>query len=94
MGEGWSPVDGEPGDGVVEVVLAGQGVDPGGVERGVAEEFGDGDDVGAGADQVGGEGVAQDVWGDGVFDAGDLGDPGDDPVGGAGRQPCAGAVEE
>jgi len=45
-----SAVDGEPADRRVEVVVGGQRVDPGRVERGVAEEFGDRDDVDAGAD--------------------------------------------
>jgi hypothetical protein len=40
------------------------GVDPGGVQRGVAEQFGDGDLGDAGADEVGAELVTQHVRGD------------------------------
>ncbi|ORT93082.1 hypothetical protein UK99_20295, partial [Frankia casuarinae] len=43
----WFVVDGDPVDGVLDVVVGGQGVDPDGVDAGVAEEFGDQDEVGA-----------------------------------------------
>lgn len=45
-------------------------IDPGRVEGGVAEQLGDGDDVGAGVDQVGTKGMAQDVRGDQLGQAG------------------------
>jgi hypothetical protein len=41
------------------------GVEANGVEAGMAEHVGDGDQVGAAADEGGGEGVAADVGGDG-----------------------------
>ena len=43
------------------------GVEANGVEAGVAEHVGDGDQVGAAADEGGGEGVAADVSGDVFF---------------------------
>jgi hypothetical protein len=46
------------------------GVDLGGGEAGVAEEFLDGAQVGAGLQQVGGEGVTQGVGADAVLGAG------------------------
>lgn len=69
-------------------------IDPGRVEGGVAEQLGDGDDVGAGVDQVGSKGMAQDVRGDQLGQARDGRDVADDLVGGTGGQSAAGAVEE
>ena len=45
----------------------GVGVEANGVEAGVAEHVSDGDQVGAAADEGGGEGVAADVGGDVFF---------------------------
>lgn len=50
----------------------------------MAEEVGDGDQVGAGADEGGGESVAQGVGGDLFADVGGGGDSGDDDGVGAG----------
>ncbi|MEV6040767.1 hypothetical protein AB0L65_57345 [Nonomuraea sp. NPDC052116] len=46
-------IGGEASDGVFEVGVGREGVPAGGVEAGVAEEFGDDDDVDARAQQVG-----------------------------------------
>src|SRR5713226_1820540 len=46
---------------------AGVGVEANGVEAGMAEHVGDGDQVGAAADEGGGEGAAADVGGDVLF---------------------------
>jgi hypothetical protein len=59
----------------------------------VAEELGDGDEVGSASYEVGAEGVAQDVRGDEVAEGGCGGDTGDDLVGAAGGQAGSGAVE-
>src|SRR6266516_640839 len=57
--------------------------------------FGDGDQVGAAADEGGGEGVAADVGGDVLFvEVGVGGDGSDDVAGAADRQPLPAAVEQ
>ena len=53
-----------------EVAPRDVGVDLGGGEAGVAEEFLDGAQVGAGLEQVGGEGVAERVGADAMLGAG------------------------
>ena len=71
------------------------GVEANGVEAGVAEHVGDGDQVGAAADEGGGEGVAADVGGDVFFvEVGVGGDDSDDVAGAADRQPPPAAVEQ
>ncbi len=56
-----SVVGGEDGEGAFAVLVGGVGVDAQGVQPGVAHQVGDQDGVDAGADELGGEGVAQDV---------------------------------
>jgi hypothetical protein len=64
------------------------GVEANGVEAGMAEHVGGGDQVGAGADEGGGEGVAADVGGDVLFvEVGVGGDGSDDVAGTAARCP-------
>ena len=65
-------IGGEMADGVFEVGVGKQGVAAGGVEAGVAEEFGDDDDVDARAQEVGRQGVPQDVGGKGEGGVGAL----------------------
>jgi hypothetical protein len=65
------------------------GVEANGVEAGMAEHVGDGDQVGAAADEGGGEGVAADVGGNVLFvEVGVGGDGSDDVAGAADRQRC------
>ena len=59
------------------------GVEANGVEAGMAEHVGDGDQVGAAADEGGGEGVAADVGGDVLFVEVGVGGDGSDDVAGA-----------
>jgi hypothetical protein len=92
-------VGGEVADGVFEVGVGGKGVAAGGVESGVAEGFGDGDDVDAGAEQVGGQGVPQSVCGQGegacfVDDVGVGGEFVHELVDSAGGEASAAAVDE
>src|SRR5260370_26203264 len=71
------------------------GVEANGIEAGVAEHIGDGDQVGAAADEGGGEGVAADVGGDVFFvEVGVGGDGSDDVAGAADRQPPPAAGEQ
>src|SRR5260370_32127024 len=64
------------------------GVEANGIEAGVAEHIGDGDQVGAAADEGGGEGVAADVGGDVFFVEVCRGcDVSDDVAGASVRQP-------
>jgi hypothetical protein len=66
----------------------GAGVEANGVEAGVAEHVGDGDEIGAATDEGGGEGVPPDVGGDVLFvEVGFGGDAADDVAGTADRQP-------
>jgi hypothetical protein len=74
---------------------AGVGVEANGVQAGMAEHVGDGDQAGAAADEGGGEGVAADVGGDVLFvEIGTGGDGSDDVAGAADRQPLPAAVEQ
>jgi hypothetical protein len=85
----------EQGEGFGEVAGGGVGVEADGVEAGVAEHVGDGDQVGAAADKGGGEGVPSDVSGDVLLlQVGVGGDGSDDAAGAANRQPAAAAVEQ
>jgi hypothetical protein len=71
------------------------GVEANGVEAGIAEHVGDGDQVGAAADEGSGEGVAADVRGDVLFvEVGVGGDGSDDVAGTADQQPLPAAVEQ
>jgi hypothetical protein len=79
---------------VLAVGVGGQAVGADGVEAGVAEQFGDQDEVVALPDEGGSEGVAQDVAGEVVLQPGGIGDGVDDVVGAAGGQPVAAAVEQ
>lgn len=86
-------------DGVFEVGVGRQGVAAGGVETGVAEEFGDDDDVDARAQEVGRQGVPQGVGGKGegarvVEDVGVGGKLVHELVDRPGRQTPAAAIEE
>jgi hypothetical protein len=60
----------------------------------VAEHLGDGDQVGAAADEGGREGVPPGVCGGGIVETGGLGDGAEDVAGAAGAQPAATAVEQ
>ncbi len=60
----------------------------------MAEELGDDDEVGPASYEGGGEGVAEDVGGDLVVEAGALGDAGDDVVGTFDAEPLAAFVED
>jgi hypothetical protein len=60
----------------------------------VAEELGDDDEVGAAAHEGGREGMAQDVDGRVVVEAGGRGDRGDDVVGAPDAEALAALVEE
>lgn len=53
-------------EGLFAIVVGGAAVEGDGVEAGVAEEVRDQHWVGAGADELGGEGVAQDVGSEGL----------------------------
>jgi len=70
------------------------GVEASGVEASMAEHVGEGDQVGAAADEGGGEGVAADVGGDVVFVEVGVGSDGSDVAGAADRQPVPAAVEQ
>jgi hypothetical protein len=71
------------------------GVEANGVEAGMAEHVGDGDQFGAAADEGGVEGVAADVGGGVLFvEVGVGGDGSDDVAGAADRQPLPAAVEQ
>jgi hypothetical protein len=70
------------------------GVDLGGGEAGVAEEFLDGAKVSAGLQQVGGEGVAEGMGADAVLSAGAQHVPMDDAADAAGGEGAAAVVEE
>src|SRR6266496_3205111 len=61
---------------------------------GMAEDLGDGDQVGAATHEDGGAGVPQDVGGGGVVQGGGLGDTGDDGRRATSGEPAAAAVEE
>ena len=64
----------------------------------MTEDLGDGDQIGPGADELGGHGVAEDVRTEGllplfgVVEVGDLAEGGDDRAGGAVGQPGAATV--
>lgn len=87
-------VDGEEVDGSGPVFSGGPGVDPGGLEAGVAEELGDDDEIGAAAHEGGGEGVPQDMRGGVVVEARVCRDAGDDGVGSSDAEAPAALVEE
>ncbi len=70
------------------------GVDLGGGEAGVAEEFLDGAQVGAGLEQVGGEGVAQGVRADAMLSAGAQQMAMDDAADAAGGEGAAAGVQK
>jgi len=67
--------------------VAGEAVAAGGLEAGVAGEFGDEDDVVAGADEPGQAGVSQGVCGG--FEVGVLGEPADGEVDRSGGESLA-----
>src|SRR5664279_385068 len=83
----------------------GRGVDADGVESGVAEQLSDDDEVGAAADEGGGDGswatdpqfglrgVSKDVGGGLVVQAGIVGDLAEDAAGSAGGEAAAAIVE-
>lgn len=75
------------------VLGCGSGVDADGVESGVAEQLSDDDEVGAAADEGGGEGVSKDVGGGLVVQAGIVGDLAEDAAGSAGGEAAAAIVE-
>jgi hypothetical protein len=99
VGSGRLLVGGEVGDGGLEVGVVGQGVQARGVEAAVAHQLGDHDDVDAGAQQVGAEGVPQGVRGGErlarlVQQVGVGGEFVEELVDGAGGEPAAAAVED
>src|SRR3569833_2161740 len=88
-------VGGEFGDRGLEVGVVGQGVQAGGVEAAVAHQLGDFDDVDAGAQQVGAEGMPQGVRRGGrLVRLVDQVGVACELVDGAGGEPAAAAVEE
>lgn len=86
-GCGRSVVDGEGVHSGLAVGVAGEAVAAGGLEAGVAGEFGDEHDVVAGADELGQAGVSEGVCG--RFEVGVLGEPADGEVDRPAGEPLA-----
>ena len=82
--------------GLAPALVGDVGVDLGGREVGVAEHLLDAAQVGAALEQVGGEGVAEQMWVDALgLEPGDLGQPAQDQEGaGAGERAAARVQEE
>jgi hypothetical protein len=92
-GKGLS-VDGEQVECSGAVLAGGAGVGPDSLETGMAEEFGDDDEIGSAAHEGGGERVPEDMGSGVVVEPGTSGDPGDDVVGALDAQASTALVEE